>query len=91
MILSNRLEKHALQKDIFLKCSLGSKKEGGGVGCVKASFAILETINHILEWVCKIFGCFSTFVKPFKQFGLMVLIQIVHSTWNQREVVAMNL
>ena len=62
----------------------------GGVGCVEASFAILETITSLNECV-KYLVVFSTFVKPFKQFGLMVLIQIVHSTWNQREVVAMNL
>ena len=28
------------------------------IGCIEASFTILETINHMLEWGCKIFSCF---------------------------------
>ena len=29
-----------------------------GIGCIEASFTILETINHTLEQGCKIFSCF---------------------------------
>ena len=36
-----------------------------GVGCVEASFTILETINHMLEKGSKIFGCFLDVCKAF--------------------------
>ena len=29
-----------------------------GVGCIEASFTILETINHMLERGSKVFSCF---------------------------------
>ena len=43
-----------------------------GVGCVEASFTILETINHMLERRSNILGVFLTFVKPLTLFELMV-------------------
>ena len=36
-----------------------------GVGCIEASFTILETINHMLERGIKIFGCFLDVRKAF--------------------------
>ena len=33
--------------------------------CIEASFTILETINHMLEWGYKIFGCFLDVRKAF--------------------------
>ena len=36
-----------------------------GVGCIEASFTILETINHILERGSKVFGCFLDVRKAF--------------------------
>ena len=36
-----------------------------GVGCIKASFIILETINHMLERGSKIFSCFLDVRKAF--------------------------
>ena len=32
-----------------------------GVGCIEASFCVLESINHVLEQVAKSLGVFSTF------------------------------
>ena len=43
-----------------------------GVGCVEASFTILETISHMLERGSKIFGCFLDVRKALTLFGLMV-------------------
>ena len=36
-----------------------------GVGCIEASFTILETINHMLERGSKVFGCFLDLRKAF--------------------------
>ena len=36
-----------------------------GVGCIEASFTILETINHMLERGSKVFGCFLDVCKAF--------------------------
>ena len=36
-----------------------------GVGCIEASFTILETVNHYLECGSKIFGCFLDVHKAF--------------------------
>ena len=47
----------------------GSQEE---VGCVEASFTILETINHMLERGSKVFGCFLDVRKALRLFGLMV-------------------
>ena len=37
------------------------------IGCIEAFFTILETINHMLEWGCKmgIFSCFLDVRKAF--------------------------
>ena len=36
-----------------------------GVGCTEASFTILESINHMLEWGNKVSGCFLDVRKAF--------------------------
>ena len=36
-----------------------------GVGCIEASFTILETINHVLEQGSKVFNCFLDVRKAF--------------------------
>ena len=36
-----------------------------GVGCTEASFTILETINHMLEWGSKVFRCFLNVCEAF--------------------------
>ena len=46
MILLNRLEKFAVDKGYFFQLQFGFSE---GVGCIEASFTILETINHMLE------------------------------------------
>ena len=46
MILLNRLEKFAVDKGYFSQLQFGFFE---GVGCIEASFMILETINHVLE------------------------------------------
>ena len=40
------------------------------MGCVEASFTILETINHMLERGSKIFGCFLDVRKAFDTFWI---------------------
>ena len=62
MILLNRLEKFAVQKGYFSELQFGF---GEGVGCTEASFAILETINHMLERGSKVFSCFLDVRKAF--------------------------
>ena len=62
MILLNRLEKFAAQKGYFAELQFGFSE---GVGCIEASFTILETINHILEPGSKVFSCFLDVRKAF--------------------------
>ena len=62
MILLNRLEKFAAQKGYFSELQFGFSD---GVGCIEASFTILETINHMLERGSKVFGCFLDVKKAF--------------------------
>ena len=62
MMLVNRHEKFASQKGYFSQMQSGFQ---GGVGCVEASFTILETINHMLERGSKIFDCFPDVRKAF--------------------------
>ena len=62
MILLNRLEKFAKQKGFFSNLQFGFEE---GVGCIEASFTILETINHMLERGSKGFGCFLDVRKAF--------------------------
>ena len=62
MILLNRLEKFAKQKGFFSNLQFGFEE---GVGCIEASFTILETINHMLERGSKVFGCFLDVRKAF--------------------------
>ena len=51
----NRLEKFVSQKRYLCQMQFGFQE---GVGCVEASFTILETNNHMLERGSKIFWCF---------------------------------
>ena len=54
MILLNRPEKYAAQIGFFSEMQFGFQE---GVGCIEASFTILETIiNHMLERGSKIFS-----------------------------------
>ena len=62
MILLNRIEKFATQKGYFSELQFGFSE---GVGCIEASFTILETINHMLERGSKVFGCFLEVRKAF--------------------------
>ena len=62
MILLNRLEKFAKQQGFFSNLQFGFEE---GVGCIEASFTILETINHMLERGSKVFGCFLDVRKAF--------------------------
>ena len=61
MILLSRLEVFA-KKGFFSEMQFGFQE---GIGCIEASFTILETINHMLERGCKIFSCFLDVRKAF--------------------------
>ena len=62
ILLLNRLEKSAAQKGYFSELQFGFSE---GVGCIEASFTILETINHMLERGSKVFNCFRDVRKAF--------------------------
>ena len=62
MILPNRFEKFAAQKRYFSELQVGFSE---GVVCIEASFAILETINHMLGRGSKVFSCFLEVRKAF--------------------------
>ena len=62
MILLSRLEVFAKQKGFFSEMQFGIQE---GIGRIEASFTILETINHMLEWGCKVFSCFLDVRKAF--------------------------
>ena len=62
MILLNRLEKFAKQQDVFSNLQFDFEDS---IGCIKASFTILETINHMLEHGSKVLGCFLDVCKAF--------------------------
>ena len=55
MILLNRLEKFAEDNGYFSELQFSFRE---GVGCIEASFTILETINHMFERGSKVFSCF---------------------------------
>ena len=55
MILLNRLKAFAKQRGFFPEMQFGFQE---GVGCIEASFVILETFNHMLERGSKVFSCF---------------------------------
>ena len=63
MILLNRSEKFAAQKGYFSELQFGFSE---GVGCIEASFTILETINHMLERGSKVFSCFLDVREAFE-------------------------
>ena len=62
MVLLNRLENFAEQNGLFSFMQFGFKEE---LGCIEASFTILESINHMLERGSKVFGCFLDVRKAF--------------------------
>ena len=62
MILVNRLKTVCITKRIFFPNAVWIPE---GVGCVEASFTILETCSHMLERGSKIFGCFLDVRKAF--------------------------
>ena len=62
MIILKRLEKFASQAGYFSEMQFGFHE---GSGCIEASFAILETINNMLERGSKMFSCFLDVRKAF--------------------------
>ena len=62
MISLNRLDSFAAHTDFFSEMKFGFQE---GVGCTEASFTILETINQMLKWGSKVFGCFLHVCKAF--------------------------
>ena len=62
MVLLNRLEKFAADRGYFSELQFGFRE---GVGCIEASFTILETINHMLERGSNVFSCFLDVRKAF--------------------------
>ena len=48
--------------DSISEMQFGFQEESG---CIEASFTILETINHMLERVSKMFSCFLDVRKAF--------------------------
>ena len=62
MVLLNRLEKFAADRGYFSELQFGFRE---GLGCIAASFTILETINHMLERGSKVFSCFLDVRKAF--------------------------
>ena len=62
MVLLNRLEKFAADRGYFSELQFGFRE---GLGCIEASFTILETINHMLERGSKVFSCFLDVRKAF--------------------------
>ena len=62
MVLLKRLENFAEQMGFFSNMQFGFKE---GVGCTEASFAILESINYMLERGNKVFSCFLDVRKAF--------------------------
>ena len=55
MILLNSLNNFAAHEGFFSEMQFGFQD---GVDCTKASFTVLETINHMLERSSKVFSCF---------------------------------
>ena len=62
MVLLNRLDKFSADRGYFSELQFGFRE---GVGCIEASFTILETINHMLERGSKVFSCFLDVRKAF--------------------------
>ena len=62
LILLRRLERFAKENNFLSHLQFGFQE---GVGCIKASFTILEIINHCLEGGSKILGCFLDVRKVF--------------------------
>ena len=62
IILLNRLEKFAADNEYISELQIGFRE---GVGCIEASFTILETISHMLERGSKVFSCFFDVHKAF--------------------------
>ena len=74
MILVNRLETFASQKGYFSQMQFEFQV---GVGCVDASFTILETINQMHERVLvKYLGVFVTFATLLTLFELDLLFKL---------------
>ena len=62
IMLLKRIEKFASERNYFSDLQFGFKE---GVGCIEASFTILETINHIIERGGKVFACYLDVKKAF--------------------------
>ena len=62
MVLLDRLEKFACENAYFSNLQFGFQE---GVGCLEASFANLESMNHMFERGNKLFTCFLDVRKAF--------------------------
>ena len=62
MVLLDRLEKFAGENAYFSNLQFGFQE---GVGCLEASFTILESINYMIERGNKVFACFLDVHKAF--------------------------
>ena len=69
IILLNRLEAFAKQRSFSSEMQFGFQE---GVGCIEASFVILETISYMLEQRSKVFSCFLDVRKLSTLCGLTV-------------------
>ena len=78
MILLSKLEAFAKQRVFFSEMQFGFQ---GVVGCIEASFVILETINHMLERGTKVSIAFWMFVKPSTSCGLTVCYTNYSQSW----------
>ena len=67
MVHLDRLEKFSGENAYFLNLQFVFHE---GVGCLEASFTILESINHMLEKGNKFLRAFLMFAKPLILFGL---------------------
>ena len=67
MVLLDRLEKFAGENAYFSNLQFGFQE---GEGCLEASLAILESINHMLEKGNKLLHAFLMFAKPLTLFEL---------------------
>ena len=70
-ILLNRLKNYASHHQYFSEMQFGFQE---GVGCIEASFAIIETLNYMLERGSKIFDYFLDIRKAFDTVWIAVLL-----------------
>ena len=77
MILLNRFDNFAAHKGFFSEIQFGFQE---GVGCTKASFTILEAINHIVECGSKVFSCF---IDVWKALDTVLIDRILYKLFSK--------